>query len=146
MNWRIAFRDAVAVKADYDHLVSMLMKKKGARIFVSGNVDKHQTKLFFDYWDPLRPKSGSFVPVCEVYFKNEKDKDGNILVSFKIANLLLYLCVAIFFGTCYLAFFIAPDLTQAIWVPIGTFALLYLYLWNRFRMNRKGIIEELKGL
>jgi hypothetical protein len=141
MSWsRLIFRDRVTVNADYDEMVSYVRKRLDENYF-KGYIDQHQTQLFC-YWEFLPRGINSPLPVCQMNFENEKDRDGKIVVRFKIVNALIILFFvisgAIFYGM------ITSDIHPKYALIVPTVA--YLYLTFRYNVDFTGLMSDLTDI
>ncbi len=138
MSWsRLIFRDKVTVNADYAEMVSYFKKRLDENYF-KGYIDKHQTQLFC-YWEVLSRRFDSPLPVCQINFENEKDKDGKIVVRFKIVNALIILFLVVSGAICYgmITSDVAPKF--AFIVP----SVAYLYLTFRYTVDFTGLMADI---
>ena len=141
MRWsRLIFRDKFTVNADYSEMVSFFEKRLDLNYF-KGYINKHQTQLLC-YRSLLSKPIGTPLPVCELNFKNEKDRDGKIVVRFKIANSLMIAFVILLGAISYGSFITNLPIRFAFVFP----ALLYLYLTLRYYADISGLMSDIRKI
>lgn len=141
MSWtRLIFRDKFTVNADYSEMVSYFEKRLDVNYF-KGYINKHETQLLC-YRPFLSKPIGTPLPVCEMNFKSQKDRNGKIEVRFKIANSLM-IALVILLGAISYGSFVAD-------LPIGFAfvfpAMFYSYLTIRYYADFAGLMSDIRKI
>jgi hypothetical protein len=141
MNWsRLIFRDKFTVNADYTEMVSYFRKRLDKNYF-ERYIDKHQTELLC-YWQFSSRRIGLPLPVCQLNFKNEKDRDGKIVVRFKIVNSLTVALIVLLGAVSYGTLVMNLEIGFAFVFP----AFVYLYLTFRYYVDFSGLMHDIRKI